>query len=277
MSICFTSPSHAQIIDTQCETTQIFQPGVGWIEGSEITTCTSTVTTINDGSGALENMNNSCGLGNPCPSAPEDEGGTLTDEQVCQAQQAVESHEDSLAANIAKEIRKENTPTSNPDNNEFGAFVLRLSNNQYVRVSLTEGITGAVSLTGMLRAARTQYGQHINAANIVAVVHSHPREAGPGFENVSNIGELSDLDYGNTMPSHPNIQPGANDWGNTRSFLLNNGRTNVADVAHYILGPDGVLRQYNYSDGHPAESSEQYQSINDAETNANGECNESNN
>lgn len=114
----------------------------------------------------------------------------------------------------------------------------------------------------------------INASNIVAIVHSHPRESGPGFENVTDINELSPLDYGNTMPSHPNIAAGPNDWDNARSFLLANGRDSVADVSHYILGPDGVLRQYNYSDGHPAESTEQHSLINAAESNAAGECDE---
>lgn len=189
----------------------------------------------------------------------------------------MEANEDNLAENIATEIRNRNTTALNPNNNEAGAFVLQLNPQTFVRVSLREGITRAVSLSAMLAQARAEHGQHISAVNIAAIVHSHPRESGPGFENITNISQLSDLDYGNTMPSHPNIQPGANDWGFARDFLLNNGRSSVADVAHYIVGPDGVLRQYNYSDGHPSESTEQAQLINDAERNAKGECDETNN
>lgn len=126
-------------------------------------------------------------------------------------------------------------------------------------------------MSDMLSAARSPY-PGIDASNIVAIVHSHPSETGPGFVSVSSIGELSPLDYGNTMPSHPNISAGPNDWVNGRNFLLANGRTSVADVSHYILGPDGVLRQYNYADGHPAVATQQQQLINDAATNAAGEC-----
>jgi uncharacterized membrane protein len=48
-----------------------------------------------------------------------------------------------------------------------------------------------------------------------------------------------------------------------------------AFVSLYILGPDGALRQYDYSAGHPAEQIEQNALINNAESNAKGECDES--
>ncbi len=94
----------------------------------------------------------------------------------------------------------------------------------------------------MMRIARNAY-PGVTAANIVAVVHSHPREGGSGFESVTSIGQLSPLDYGNTMPSHPNIGGlGDNDWANVRSFLVDGGHANPDAVSQFILGPDGILR-----------------------------------
>jgi len=268
--ICAVSFSQAQI-GTTCDTTAIYQPGHGWVQGSEQTTCTPVFTNPHDG--FIGNGDDGpCGSGG-CPEAPIDEDEGLTEEQECQIEQAKESEDDRLAGEIADVIRARNTASSNPDNVEGGAFILQLNDNTHVRVRVRYGSTGAVSLRTMYSEARRGY-PGIDASNIVAIVHSHPREAGPGFEDVSNINDLSALDFGNTMPSHPNIAAGPNDWDNGRNFLLANGRTSVADVSHYILGPDGVLRQYNYSDGHPAESTEQQQLINNAAENAAGNCDE---
>lgn len=269
------SYSQAQV-DISCETTAIYQEGHGWVEGSDQTTCTTTGTGFDDGSGLIDDGENSCGFGNPCPQAPIDRDEGLTEGHKCHLEQTVEKDIDQLANEIALGVTSLNTPILNPDNVEFGAFVLRLNDGQYVISPLDKGLTGQISLRRMLNFAQGRFSG-TDASNIVAIVHLHPRESGPGFENVAGINELSPLDYGNTLPSHPNIAAGPNDWDNGRNFLLANGRSDVADVSHYILGPDGVLRQYNYSDGHPAESTEQHSLINEAESNAAGECNEENN
>ena len=119
---------------------------------------------------------------------------------------------------------------------------------------------------------------NITGANVVGIVHSHPAGGGnssgiTAFENVDSVGGLNNLDYGNTMPSHPNISNIANDWGVAASYLQNNGRSNTAGLSHYILGPDGVLRQYDYKDGHPAAASAQVRDrIDAAQKDAAGEC-----
>lgn len=265
------SPAQASlVIFTECETTEIHVPGIGWIAGSAITTCESSVTQTADGSQYAQIQNAACGSG-PCAAPPADTDEGLTDEQKCRVKQAADSERDRLANEVADAIRALNNATSNPNNYELGSFVLRLNNGQFVRVEPTGGTTATVSLDAMLAVAQSAF-PGIDASNIVAIVHSHPRHAGVGFANVSNITQLSDVDYGNTMPSHPGLVLGPTDWVSGRNFLLATGRTSVADVAHYILGPDGVLRQYNYEDGHPAEATSQQQLINDAETDAKGEC-----
>ena len=193
-------------------------------------------------------------------------------ERACVYRQRQEGDQDTIAQEVANEIIALNTPAGNPDNLEYGAYVLRLPDGTYAATPLTPGTTGAVSLRSMMDRARTVHPD-ADASWVVGVVHSHPAESGPGFVNVTSIGQLSDLDYGNTMPSHPGISgTGPNDWENARSYLESNGGSSVERVSHYILGPDGVLRQYMYENGHPADSAEQTDRINQAEQDAVGSC-----
>lgn len=198
------------------------------------------------------------------------------EEKTCSAEQNEEAEVDALAEEIANEIRSRHNENSNPNNVEMGAFILRIQNDDgstsIVRVSnLTSGTTGAVSLREMFNAAQSEF-PGIDGSNVVGSVHLHP--SGPPGEPPSfdTDGTLTDLDYGNLMPSHPNIAAGPSDWINLRGFLQNRGLANINDLSHYILGPDGVLREFDYEDGHPAEFTEQAERINNAENDAEGEC-----
>jgi len=219
----------------------------------------------------------------------------------CQREQNGETEVDALANEIAEEITNRHNETGNPNNVEMGAFILRIENadgtTSLVRVNrLTTGTTGAVSMREMLNAAQREY-PGVDASNIVAAVHLHP-SGRPGSPPIFDTdGNLSDLDLGNTMPSHPNLAPGANDWFNLPSFLNNNGANiplserglpytysdlassngtissnDLTELSHYILGPDGELREYDYVDGHPAEQGQFEDDVNEAQVDASGEC-----
>ena len=218
------------------------------------------------------------GVSSPDAPPPREEGldDTILDDDLeetllCYMEQDAEAQRDALAQAIANQIRRLNNTSTNPDNAEFGAFILRLADGSIARVPLRRGETGQISLRNLLNAAQAAF-PGASASNVIGIVHSHPSETGPGFVDTTTINDLSPLDYGNTMPSHPNISAGPNDWENARNFLQANGNSNIDGVSHYILGPDGVLREFDYSDGHPAESVEQAQLIEDAEADARGEC-----
>lgn len=211
----------------------------------------------------------------------------------CVEEQREEREIDAAASATADAIRNLNNPNDNPNNNEFGVLIIRLSDNSIVFALPTEGITGSVSLDRMLIDARAEFGANINGSNIVGLLHSHPSSLGAGFNNVPHS-DLPAIDQQATMPSHHligGIQRDANglrardpltghallrsemwDWGTGRRFLTRNGNTNVGAVSHYILGPDGVLREYDYSEQHPAESIEQVELINDAKQDADSKC-----
>ena len=116
-----------------------------------------------------------------------------------------------------------------------------------------------------------------DVTDIVGVVHLHARAAGPGFEA---SGDLSnDLDFTNAMPSHPNLRQVfdengseivADDWRSTLNFFSNRNRHDISAISHYILGPDGVLREYDYIDGHPTEHGSLEENIRNAELDADG-------
>jgi len=136
-------------------------------------------------------------------------------------------------------------------------------------------------LRSMLADARAEFGQSVTVSNIVGILHLHTSESGPGFVNSTSLNDLSPLDYGNTMPSHPNIGSRVDpytgreiptDWHGARSYLEDNGHMNPDLVSHYILGPDGELREFDYSDPHPAEQTEQQSAIEQATNDAGGSC-----
>lgn len=71
---------------------------------------------------------------------------------------------------------------------------------------------------------------------ILAVVHSHP-----------DFGYEPNEDLGNYYPSD---RPDSGDYYGMEQFVGSDTRFgNNAAFAQYILGPDGVLREFNFSDG----------------------------
>jgi len=201
-------------------------------------------------------------------------------EKTCSAEQDEEAEIDALAQEIAEIIRNLHNEDTNPGNAEFGALILRLvDDNGDVSFRRTDigrsGQSAAIGLADLYALAQRSF-PGIDGSNVVRVVHLHP--AGlptdpPVFRDVQSIGQLDDRDFGNTMPSHPrNLMGAENDWDNTVNFLSDRGLVNTNNLSHSILGPDGVLREFDYADGHPAEQSQQVDLINQAEADAEGEC-----
>ena len=157
---------------------------------------------------------------------------TISEEQQCKQEQKDEAERDAQAEDIADEIRGRHNQEGNPNNVELGAFILRIKNADgtfsIVRVnSLSSGTTGAVSLRAMLRQAQREF-PGIDGSNVVGAVHLHP-SGPPGSPPIFDTdGNLTDLDYGNLLPSHPNIAVNPNnDWAGLQNFLQNNGRTDT--------------------------------------------------
>jgi len=162
---------------------------------------------------------------------------------------------------------------------------LQLNDDSIVFALLTGGLTGSVSLDQMLTDARIEFGNQVDGSNIIGTVHSHPASTGPGFLDIS-YSQMSDIDRQAVMPSHYNIggvqlnpntgqrvrDPLTNqplllqemwDWGTAPRFLSRAGNSSPENISHYIVGPDGVLREFDYADQHPTERplNEQNQTI----------------
>lgn len=207
----------------------------------------------------------------------EDEGDQTIKGTSCEVEQNAEAEVDALAEEIADEIRTRHNDIQNPNNVEMGAFILRIQNAngsfQTVRVNrLTTGRTGAVSLDGMYAQAQREF-PGIDASNIVGAAHLHPSGPVGSPPQFDTDGNLSDLDFGNLMPSHPNtmVSP-RNDWEALSRFVQSRGRSDTSGLSHYILGPDGILREFDYIDGHPAENGQVQERIDSAEDDAAGVC-----
>lgn len=157
-----------------CETTQIYQPGYGWIPGSEITTCEVGIPNSSDGSEYLANLNASCGSG-PCEGAPQDgDEDAELDPEVCEVEQAMESERDRLANEIADEIKS----LGDWDQVEYGA-VIYWDGSSFSRDALDRGTIDNVDFT-----ISTSIG------DVVALVHSHT----PGSYSIPSPGDWSSID-----------------------------------------------------------------------------------
>lgn len=274
-------PAYVQPINVTPPPTRFALACRGYIEGTTPTSCPRQPS-------GPSGIGITGGVSSPDAPPPREEGldDTILDDDgeetlLCYMEQDEERDVDIAAQLAANQIRNLNNSDENPSNHEFGTFVIRLSDGTFVTAFPTEGSTGGVSLSDMLADAQAEFGNQIGAANIAGIVHLHPSEAGSGFVSTSSLNDLSPLDYGNVMPSHPNIGIQINpytglqippDWPAARAFLENRGHSNVDNISHYILGPDGVLREYDYSDPHPAEQSEQQEHIENAEEDAKSRC-----
>jgi len=167
---------------TTCETTAIYQPGVGWIAGSEITTCTTnTYHTITDGSAFIENYNNSCGFGNPCPPAPGDDNSytfTLDDEDeipenACSAPElgSTGGIRVSLHARELGEVSASNGDVQNGGSSSFGHSYVSYSDLSTGTVYITNGFpssedVGLFTFSADLRGFNERLGSGASSTNL---------------------------------------------------------------------------------------------------------------
>lgn len=154
-----TSVAQTPMVNQECDMTQLYQPGYGWIPGSEEYSCTTSITYLNDGSEYLNDLNSSCG-GGPCPTAPGDSGDTGNiDPSSCEFEQGMENERDRLASEIADEIRL----SMHWVRIEFSA-VIYFNGSTYRRDSLDTGTENNVGITFEERPGEV----------VAAIVHSHP-------------------------------------------------------------------------------------------------------
>lgn len=131
-----------------------------------------------------------------------------------------------------------------PDWNEreYGA-VIYMVNGEVRMTALARGMTVAEAVAAGLDAPRTVIPVPADLGDgvILAVIHSHP-----------DVGYTAAEDLDNHYPSsylNSNGTPGG-DYGLFNSLVGSDSRFgNSAAFAQYILGPDGVLREFNARDG----------------------------
>lgn len=128
---------------------------------------------------------------------------------------------------------------------EYGALIVRYQDGSYGVTALARGETVAEAGARASAAGQTGFAPQISykyastgGAVIVAAIHSHP-----------DIGYNNADDTNNRYPSY---YGGSGDYGNFDKLVGSDGRfvSSPDQFTHYILGPDGVLREYNLKDGH---------------------------
>lgn len=180
---------------------------------------------VHDGSG-IENGNNfdHVAIG---------DGGGYTEffEHICETDRNV----DSLAQQVANEINA----ISDSNEREYGAVIYINDSGELKRSSLTPGQTVAEAIAAGLDAPETRIGipSDLGSGRILAVIHSHP-----------DVGYSNSQDIDNRYPSN---NPGQNgDYQTFNALVASDSRfSNTAEFSQYILGPDGVLREFNASEG----------------------------
>ncbi|WP_213978887.1 hypothetical protein [Sphingomonas sp. dw_22] len=156
-------------------------------------------------------------------------------QQQCQADLQV----DGVATQIADLIKQKADYASR----EYGALIYMV-NGEIKMGPLTPGQTVAEALAAGLPAPETRFKLPSDwgpGAQVLAIVHSHTSVGYSGadlidqrYPSTYTVGGVASGDYANMdrlVASDPRFAP-------------------AAAFAQYILGPDGVLREFNYSDGH---------------------------
>ena len=144
----------------------------------------------------------------------------------------LDAAKDTAAQTIAAEIKAKADWTSR----EYGALVLRDASGYIWFGELHAGETVAEAA---IRAGPTgDYAPQISFGSVpagytvVGVVHSHP-----------------DIGY-DAAGDAQNIYPSADDYSNFAALVGTDSRfSTVAQFTHYIVGPDGVLREYDLAEG----------------------------
>jgi len=278
ISICAASSAHAQFGDgvVHCEWEWTEVDGE-WVRGSTTVDCTEIFTgpSVNDGSGFVEQSNSSCGPGNPCPEAPEDNGTLepLPEEVICQAEQAAESDLDQLMQTVKNDIVARNL------NFEHGTFVVEV-NGTLVALQVISSTQQYQLPLGQLYAQMNAQG--ISDTQIRGFIHSHP----PSTNDNENLRDGENFING---------FPSTNDYNAYESFASNaegfgaNGPQWRAQFGAYIVDPEGTLREFegftqpdahDYSEGSgrtiPEPGSAEYvalqNTLDQAEEDANNQC-----
>jgi proteasome lid subunit RPN8/RPN11 len=146
----------------------------------------------------------------------------------------LDAAKDTAAQTIAAEIKAKADWTSR----EYGALVLRDASGYIWFGELNAGETVAEALARATAAGSPDYAPQISFGSVpagytvVGVVHSHP-----------------DIGY-NAAEDAQNKYPSADDYSNFAALVGTDSRfSTVAQFTHYIVGPDGVLREYDLSEG----------------------------
>ena len=131
---------------------------------------------------------------------------------------SIDEHADGYAALAAKAIAAQ----SNSSSREYGALIYRNS-------------TGGISITNLVPGTATvvEYDLSdlgVNGGAVIGIVHNHPPD--------EYDGSLSELNVNNV--------PSDNDWA-AADWFINTYNANSDLMTLYIVGTDGVLREYDYN------------------------------
>ncbi len=152
-----------------------------------------------------------------------------------------DAKEDEIARGVEGLIKQQ------PDWNarEYGALIVRYQDGSYGVTALARGETVAEAKARAIAAGQTGFSPQLaykytseGGAVIVAAIHNHP-----------DVDYNRSEDMKNRYPSYDN---GSGDYGNFDKLIGRDVRlvSSVDQFTHYILGPDGVLREFNLKDGH---------------------------
>ena len=150
----------------------------------------------------------------------------------------LDGSKDSVAKTIEDAIK------AMPDWNEreYGALILRDANG-YIHIgeiargeTVAEAQARAIAAGESSYAPETRFGGVPAGFTVVGAVHSHP-----------DVGYNNSEDLQNRYPSN---YSGGGDYYNFGQLVGNDPRfSSPADFTQYILGPDGVLREFDFTDG----------------------------
>jgi len=161
------------------------------------------------------------------PPPPDDYNHWL--EQQCQT----DLQTDMLARQIENLIKAKTDWNSR----EYGAVIYEV-NGEIKMGPVTRGMTVAEAAAAGLPAPETRISlpSDLGSGQIIAVVHSHP-----------DVGYSNSADLDNRYPS--NYANGGDYYFFDKVVGSDPRFANAAAFSQYILGPDGVLREFNASEG----------------------------
>jgi len=157
----------------------------------------------------------------------------------------LDAAKDSVAKSIESAIK------AMPDWNEreYGALILRNSDGYIYIGDIARGETVAEAKARAAAAGEenfapeTRFGSVPAGFTVVGVVHSHPNE---GYNNAEDIENRYPSDYA-----------GGGDYYNFEQLVGKDPRfSSAAEFTQYILGPDGTLREFSFTEGRVTHSND---------------------